>query len=46
LIVSKKDYELPEYKKKLQQIKDAYPVKYGFCETLEEARQWIKDETR
>lgn len=46
VVVNKDDYELPEYTKKLDQIKSAYPVKYGFFETFEEAHQWIENENK
>ena len=46
VVVNKDDYELPEYTKKLDQIKSAYPVKYGFFQTFEEAHQWIENENK
>jgi len=44
VVVSTEDYEVNAVTLKQNQIKSAYPVSYGFFDSLDDARQWIKDQ--
>ncbi len=44
VVLASEDYETTTINQKQVQIKNAYPVEYGFFNSLKDARQWIKEQ--
>ncbi len=44
VVLGKEDYEVNARSQKRKEIRNAYPVEYGFFDNLDEARQWIKSQ--
>lgn len=42
VVLGQEDYKVNARTQKREEIRNAYPVQYGFFDNLDEARQWIK----